>query len=147
MPTIQTTLYQPQGRSVTGIVIPPDVIAELKSGKKPAVAVTVNGYAYRTTVAVMNGQFMIPFATEHRQASGINGGDAIEVRIELDTAPRTVEVPQDLVLALDARGLRERFDGLAFTYRKEHVRALDEARTPETRARRIAKVVEKLQEG
>lgn len=128
----------------TGIEIPPEVIEALGGGKKPAVRLTVNGYAYRNTVAVMGGKYMVSFSSEHRAASGIRGGDAIEVDIELDTAPREVAVPADFAEALEAAGLRPAFDKLAPSHRKEHVRAIEDAKTAETRARRIAKAVAKI---
>ncbi|MBW8880137.1 MAG: YdeI/OmpD-associated family protein, partial [Asticcacaulis sp.] len=96
------------------------------------------------TIAVMGGQFMVGFSSEHREASGIKGGDAITVEIELDTAPRVVEVPEDFAQALSAAGVEEAFDKLAFSHRKEHIRAIEDAKTPETRARRIEKTIEKL---
>ena len=136
-----STLFQAPGRPVTGIVVPPEIIEALGGGKKPPVRLNVNGYSYRSTVAVMGGQFMIAFSSEHRAASGIEGGDAIEVDIELDDAPRTVEVPEDFSAALAAAGAREAFDKLAFSHRKEHVRAIEEAKTAETRTRRIDKAV------
>lgn len=139
-----TTLQQPEGRSVTGIEIPAGIIDALGAGKKPPVALTVNGYTYRNTVAVMGGKYMVGFSSEHRAASGINGGDAITVDIELDSAPRVVEIPEDFQAALDAAGADEAFDKLAFSHRKEHVRAIEEAKTPETRARRIEKAVTKI---
>ena len=76
----------------------------------------------------------------------MKGGEAIEVEITLDAAPREVAVPDDFAAALEAAGMRARFDGLAFSHRKEHVRAIEEAKTPETRARRIEKAVEKLKQ-
>ena len=140
----RTTLYQPEGRSVTGIEVPPEVIEALGGGKKPAVALSVNGYAYRSTVAVMGGRYMIAFSSEHRAASGLKGGDAIAVEIALDTAPREVELPEDFDAALEAAGLRSAFDRLAPSHRKEHVRAINEAKTAETRTRRIDKAIEKI---
>ena len=86
----------------TGIEVPPDVIEALGAGRKPAVTVTVNGYEYRSTVAVMGGRHLIPFSSDKRAATGIQGGDPIVVDLEVDTAPRTVEVPDDLGAALDA---------------------------------------------
>ena len=139
-----TTLLQPEGRSVTGIEIPAAIIEALGGGKKPAVSLTVNGYAYRNTVAVMGGKYMVSFSSDHRAASGLSGGDAIEVDITLDTAPRTVDLPEDFAAALDAAGLRPAFDTLAPSHRKEHVRAIEDAKTPETRARRIEKAVAKI---
>lgn len=136
-----TTLLQPEGRSVTGIVVPPEVVESLGAGKKPPVVVTVNGYSYRNTIAVMGGKYMVGLSAEHRAASGLKGGDAIEVDIVLDAAPRTVEVPEDFAAALDAAGARAAFDKLAFSLRKEHVRAIEEAKTAETRTRRLEKAV------
>ncbi len=137
-----TTLLQTGNN--TGIEVPPEVIEALSGGKKPAVALTVNGYAYRSTVGVMDGRAMIPFSSAHRTASGLKGGEAIAVDIALDTAPREVEVPADFAAALDAAGLRPAFDKLAPSHRKEHVRAIEEARTAETLVRRIEKAVAKI---
>lgn len=128
----------------TGVEVPPEVVEALGGGRKPAVKVLVNGYAYRSTIFFMDGGFKIPFASEHRKASGLNGNDPIEVELTLDTEPRTVEVPADFAEALDAAGLRAAFDKLAFTHRKEHVRAIEEAKAADTRARRIAKAIEKI---
>ncbi len=144
MITFQTTLFQTGNN--TGIEVPPEVIEALGGGKRPPVALVVNGYAYRSTVGVMGGKSLVPFSSEHRAASGLKGGDAITVEIELDTAPREVTPPDDFTAALDTAGLRAAFDKLAPSHRKEHVRAIDDAKTPETRARRIDKAIEKLKQ-
>ncbi|WP_345800323.1 YdeI/OmpD-associated family protein [Microbacterium sp. AZCO] len=128
----------------TGIPVPPEVIEALGGGKRPAVLVTVNGYEYRSTVGVMGGQSLIPFSSDKRAATGITGGDAITVDLELDTAPRTVEVPDDLAAALAAAGLRDGFDQLSPSQRKAHVTSVESAKAPETRARRVDAVVAKL---
>jgi hypothetical protein len=125
----------------TGIVVPPEHLAALGGGKRPSVLVTVNGYAYPSTVGVMGGVAMIPFAAEHRRATGIAAGDAIEVTLVLETAPRLVEVPEALVAALEAAGLRAAFDAAAPSRRKEWVRQVAEAKGDDTRVRRVAKVV------
>lgn len=127
--------------SPTGIEVPPSAIAELGSSKKPAVKVNVSGYEYRSTVAVMGGKFMIPFSSAHRDASGIQAGDSIEVTLALDEEPRTVEVPADLTAALKQAGLTDAFDGLAYSKRKEFVRQIVEAKAQDTRERRVAKIV------
>jgi hypothetical protein len=139
--TFSTTLHQAEGMNATGIQVPEETVTALGKGKRPPVKVTVNGYTYRSTVAPMGDVFMISFAAEHRAASGIQAGDAIEVTLELDEAPRTVEVPADLATALEAAGLRAAFDASAPSKRKEFVRQVEEAKTDETRQRRIAKVV------
>lgn len=127
-----------------GIEVPPEIIEALGGGKRPAVAVSVNGFEYRSTVGVMGGAFLIPFSADKRAASGIQGGDPITVEVTLDTAPRTVEVPDDLAAALAAAGVRDAFDRLAPSHRKAHVTSVDSAKAAETRARRIDAVVAKL---
>jgi hypothetical protein len=129
----------------TGIEVPPEVIEALGAGRKPAVTVNVNGYEYRSTVAVMGGRYLIPFSSDKRAATGIAGGDAIVVEVELDTAPRTVEVPDDLAAAIDAApGAREVWERLPPSHKKAHVTAVESAKAAETRQRRIAKAIEAL---
>ena len=129
----------------TGIEVPADVVEALGGGKRSAVIVTVNGYVYRSTIASMGGKSMLPFSAEHRRQSGIAGGDAIDVELVVDAAPRVVDVPADLRAALDgsARAVAA-WDELAYSHRKAHVTAVLGAKAPETRARRIAAVVSKL---
>ena len=132
----------------TGIEVPPDVIEGLGAGRKPPVVVTVNGYEYRSTVAVMGGRYLIPFSSDKRAATGIQGGDPIVVELEVDTAPRTVDVPDDLAAALDAApGAREAWDRLSPSHKKAHVTAIEGAKAAETRQRRIAKAIEALTGG
>lgn len=141
MPKFKTAIMQAEGMNATGIVVPDAVVEKLASGKKPKVAVTLNGYTYRSTVAVMGGQFMLPLAKVHREAAGVKPGQKVEITLELDTEPREVEIPKDFAAALKKAGLRAAFDKLAFTHRKEHVRAIEEAKAAETRARRIDKAL------
>jgi hypothetical protein len=143
--TFTATLLKDESMDATGIEVPVEVVQALGAGKRPAVTVTIGDYSYRTTVAPYAGRNLIPFAKEHRERSGISPGDAIEVTLELDTAPRTVELPDDLAVALAARpGARDAFDRLSYTYRKEHVRSVESAKAAETRQRRIARIVEEL---
>lgn len=129
----------------TGIEVPAEVIEGFGAGRKPPVVVNVNGYEYRSTVAVMGGRFMIPFSSDKRAATGIGGGDPIVVDLELDTAPRTVQVPGDLSAALDgAPGARATFDALSTSARKAHVTSVESAKAAETRQRRIDGIVAKL---
>ena len=131
----------------TGLEVPPENIAELGSSKKPAVKVTVNDYSYDSTVGVMGGKFMIAFSSAHRAASGLKGGDAVKVILELETAPRSIEVPADLHQALSKAQLNQVFEQQAPSKRKEFVRQVVEAKTEETKARRIDKIVATLLEG
>lgn len=139
-----TTLLQGKGKNVTGIVVPDDIVLALGGGKRPAVTITVNGYSYMSSIATMDGRSMISVSKVHREAAGLNGGDAIDVELKLETGPREVPVPEDFALALDKAGLCAAFDSLAYSHRKEHVRAIEEAKTAETRARRIANSIEKI---
>jgi hypothetical protein len=144
----KTTLKQAEGSSATGIVIPDKVLAALGAGKKPPVRLTVNGYAYRSTVATVSGSSMVGFSADHRAASGIEGGDPIEVEIELDTEPRTVELPADFAAALNADAkAKATYERLSNSLKGYHVTQVTSARTDETRQRRIEKSIATLRAG
>ncbi len=144
MPTFHTTILK-SGGNTAGIEIPPEIVESLGAGKKPPVNVTMNGKTYRSTVAVMGGAYMVGVSAENRQLTGVNGGDEIDVTIELDTEPRVYELPEDLAAALAAKpGATEAFHASAPSKRKEFVRQVNDAKTQETRDRRIAGIVEKL---
>jgi hypothetical protein len=144
--TVKFSTTMLQDGNNTGIEVPADVIAALDAGKRPPVVVNVNGYEYRSTVAPMGGKYLLPFSAERRSESGINGGDAIDVELTLDTAPRTVEVPADLRAALDASPtVAAAWEKLAYTHKKEHARSVLDAKKAETRSRRIAAVIAKLE--
>lgn len=128
----------------TGIEVPPEVIDELAAGKRPPVNVTVNGFEYRSTVAVMGGKYLIAFSSDKRAATGLKGGEQISVELTLDTAPRTVEVPDDLAAALDAAGARAAFDKLSPSARKAHVTNVEGAKAADTRVRRVEAIAAKL---
>ncbi|HEX9990595.1 MAG TPA: YdeI/OmpD-associated family protein [Chloroflexia bacterium] len=143
--TFTTTLQKAEGLNATGIRVPAEVIAELGTQKRPKVKVTINGYTYRNTVAVFGDVFMIGVSQEHRAAAGLEAGDQVEVTLELDTEPRTVDVPDDLKTALSGKaGATEAFDALSYTMRKEYVRQVQDAKAQATRERRIAGIVAKL---
>jgi hypothetical protein len=136
------------GKTATGIRVPDKVVAALGSSKRPAVRVTLNGYTYRSSVASMGGKFMVGVSAEVRKNAGVAGGDAVDVDIELDTEPRVVKVPADFKQALDRDAKAKRFfDALAYSHKLRHVLAIEAAKAPETRARRIAKAVEMLRDG
>ena len=140
-----TAVLQLNGKSATGIQVPDEIVAELGSSKRPAVVVTINGYAYRSTVARMGGVFMLPVSAEVRAGAGVAAGDELDVQVEPDTEPRTVAVPADLAAVLDADpDLRRAWDALSYTHQREHARAIDEAKAADTRQRRIDKAVTML---
>ena len=133
------------GKTATGIRVPAQVVDILGAGRRPPVRVTVGNHTYRSTVAVMGGEFMVPLSAENRSAAGVAAGDDVEVRLELDTAPREVAVPADLAAALDEEpAARDAFDALSYSRKRGYVLGVEDARTAATRRRRIAKAVESL---
>jgi hypothetical protein len=140
--TFQTTIRQ-MGNN-TGITVPDDVVEQLGSGKRPLVRVTLNDYTYRSSVASMDGTYMISLSKANREAAGVQGGEAVDVTVALDLEPRTVELPADLKSALIDAGALEAFEKAAPSMKKEYVRQVEEAKAQATRERRIAKIVEKL---
>ncbi len=143
-----TTEIKATGANTTGIVVPPEVVEGLGAGKRPPVKVTFNGYTYPTTIASMGGDFMISVSSAIRSAACVKAGDAVEVEVELDTAPRVVELPADFTSALEAEpAARAFFEGLSNSNKKRFVLPIEDAKTPETRLRRIEKAVASLREG
>jgi hypothetical protein len=126
----------------TGIPVPEDVVQQLGRGKRPAVLVNVNGYEYRSTVAVMGGQFLIGLSAAHRAATGLKGGDPISVTLTVADTPRDVQLPDDFASAMDEHeGARQFFDGLSNSLQRYHVDNVNAAKTADTRKRRIDKAV------
>jgi hypothetical protein len=143
----RTTILQ-AGKTATGIRVPEEIVEGLGAGRRPPVRVTINGYTYRSTVAVMGGEYMVGVSAENRAGAGVAGGDELEVEIELDTQPREVAVPADFGAALDAEpAARRTFDALSNSNKGWHVSAIEGAKTDETRQRRITKSVEALRAG
>jgi len=133
------------GRTATGIEVPTDVVDALGAGKRPPVRVTLHEHTYRTTVARMGGRFLVPVSAEVRKAAGVSAGDELDVGIELDAGPRTVEVPADLAAALAAEpDAATAWEKLSYSHQKEWARSVEDAKKPETRARRIAAAVDAL---
>lgn len=143
----RTTILQGD-KTATGIRVPDEVVEALGSGKRPPVRLTINGYTYRSTVAVLGGAYMVGVSAENRTGAGVAGGDEVDVDIELDPAPREVAVPADFAAALNAEpAARSTFDGLSYSNRSWHVLSIEGAKTDETRQRRIAKSISALREG
>jgi len=142
VPSFTTTLLL-NGNNV-GIEVPEDVVLGFGVGKRVPVIVTIAGYSYPSTIAVMGGQYLVPMAAEHRKATGVSGGETHEVTLVHDPSPRDTPLPDDLADALTSAGVREKFAALAPSHRKEHVRSVTDAKSEATRQRRIEKVVEAL---
>ena len=142
-----TTILQ-AGKTATGIRVPDEVVEALGAGRRPPVRVTISGYTYRSTIAVMGSEYMVGVNADNRVGAGVAGGDEVDVDIELDTAPREVSVPADLSTALDADPKASAtFDALSYSNKSWHVLQLEGAKTDETRGRRLAKSVEALRAG
>lgn len=110
------------------------------------VKVTLNGYTYRSTIAAMGGPPCIALRRSNREAAGLEGGETLEVRLDLDTEQREVTPPADFLRALKATpGASNRWRALSYSHQREHVEAIEEAKKPETRARRIENAIRIIQ--
>ena len=126
------------------VEVPGEVIAALGGGGRIPVQASFDGVAYRGSIASMGGCMALGLLKSIRTELGKGDGDPVTVTVERDTAERTVDVPADLASALDEAGLRTAFDTLSYSHRREHVNAINDAKKPETRARRITKALELL---
>jgi hypothetical protein len=136
------------GKQATGMEVPQEVLDGLAGGQRPKVRITVGGHTWRASVGIVDGRSMIGMPIEHRAAAGATPGDLLDVDVELDTEVREVVVPPDFAAALapfpEARAF---FDSRNYSERRWFVLGIEDAKTPETRARRIDKAVERLREG
>lgn len=140
-----TTTLQARGPAAA-VVLDDEQVKQVGEGaKRFPVQATINGYTWRTTVMRMGGEFLVGLNKAVREAAGVQAGDTVEAMIELDSAPREVEIPEALASALaNAPEALAAFEALSFTHRKEYARAVAEAKRPETRDRRIAQTLEQL---
>ena len=130
----RTTIEQ-NGKTAMGFAVPADVVEALGAGKRPPVSVTINGYTYRSSIASMDGRYMIGVSAENRGPAGITGVTDVDVDLELDTAPREIAVPPDFAAALDAEpAARRTFDALSYSNKSWHTFQLNGAKSAETRA-------------
>ncbi|MFD3507465.1 YdeI/OmpD-associated family protein [Nocardia sp. NPDC058666] len=128
-----------------GLEVPSDVVAALDAGARPPVTITLNGHSWKSRIALLRGRHLIGLSHANRQAAGVEIGDEVEVELELDTEPRTVVEPEDFAHALDADPLaRAAYDNLSHSNKRTHVHAIDSAKKPETRQRRIEKAITTL---
>lgn len=142
------TVVELGGKTATGIRVPAEIVKELGSGQRPRVYVTINDHTYRSSIAPYSGEYLIPVSADVREAAGVAAGDEIEVAVRLDTDPREVEVPEDLAAALAADPEAAKFfESLSYSNKRRIVLPIEDAKTAETRQRRIDKSVEKLREG
>ena len=138
------TLVEPP-EPMRGLEVPAEVVEALGGGARPPVTITLNGHSWKSRVAIMRGRHLLGLSNANRQAAGVTVGDEVEVELELDTEPRGVVEPPDFAEALDADpAARAAYDKLAHSHKREHVRAIETAKQPETRRRRIEKAITTL---
>jgi hypothetical protein len=128
-----------------GLEVPPEVVEALGGGKRPRVTITINGHSWKSRIAIMRGRYLIGLSNANRQAVGVAIGDEVEVDVEFDAETPVVVEPEDFARALDADPVaRAAYDRLAYSHKREHVLAIESAKKPETRARRIEKAIAML---
>lgn len=145
MAVFRTTLWGSGGNNV-GIVVPEEIVLGFGRGKKVPVVVTIDGgYSYRNTITPMGGQYLISFNSETRKAAGRGAGDEVEVTLEFDDKPRTIEPPEALAAALAADPeAAKAWAALSYSNQRMHAESISGAKTDETRERRLAKTLEAL---
>lgn len=137
--TFQVTLVR-EG-SMCFIPVPFEPRAVFGKVRAP-VRVSIAGHVYRSTISSMGNGPCVPLRRSNREAAGLEGDETLRVTLELDTAPREVEVPADLKRALRAaNGAFAAWQALSYSHRREHVEAIEGAKRPETRARRVEAAV------
>src|SRR3954454_2957733 len=142
-----TATLVPRGGAAAVALDGEQVAAVGEGAKRFPVVAMVNGYTWRTTVTRMRGEFLLGLNRAVRQEAGVEAGDTVDVKLELDTAPREVEIPEALAHALaEDSEARAAFDRLAYTHRKEYASWVAEAKREETRKRRVAQALERLRQ-
>lgn len=126
------------------IEIPEGELKKIGGNKRAPLKITVNGYTYQSTATVMDGKCLVVFPKKDRENAGVDSGDRLMVQLELDSGYRQVEVPKDLAVALQQSGIKEKFDELTYSKRKEYARQVLEAKAQETKTRRVEKIVNEL---
>jgi hypothetical protein len=137
--TLETVVEKSEDSAACGIRFETaDIVKWFGRKSRVPVVATINGYSYRSSLSPMGGCHMLPVAGVVRAGARVAGGDRVKLTLREDTEERTIDVPEDLTKALESAKLRETFDAMAFTHRKEWVVAVQDAKRPETRTKRIA---------
>ena len=141
----RTTVEPPE--PMRGLEVPPEVVESLGQGKRPRVTITINRHSWKSRVAIMRGRYLLGLSIANREAAGVETGDEVEVELEFDPEPRVVVEPADFARALKAdRIARAAYKRLPDGLKREHVRAIESAKKPETRVRRIEKALATLRD-
>ena len=127
------------------IRVPPVVVMALGDRKRLPLKVTINGYPYRTTVAVYGGKSYLGVRREFREAAGVAAGDQLAVVLEIDAELRTVDLPDALRSALEADAASAAaFEKLSYTRKKEFIQWVTGAKRLETQRRRMEQAMAML---
>ena len=130
-----------------GLEVPQQVVEALGPGQRPRVIITINGHSWRSRVAIMRGRYLLGLSNADREAAGVVTGEEVEIELEFDPEPPALVVPPDFALALAADSVaRAAYDRLSHSRKREHVRAIESAKKPDTRKRRIEKALATLHE-
>ncbi|MCE7059490.1 YdeI/OmpD-associated family protein [Dyadobacter sp. CY343] len=144
--TFKTTLLLAK-KTATGVQVPDEIVEKLGVGKKPPVKVMINDYTYPSTIAVMDGVFMLPVSADVREKAKVQAGETIEVTLQLDTEPREVALPADFEQLLEAnQAAKAFFQTLSNSNKKRFVIPIEQAKTDETRNKRIKKAIADLEQ-
>lgn len=133
--------------SNTGIEIPHKVMAQLNAGKRPSLIATVNGYTYQCTPGIMNGKTMLSFNSQHRQNSGLKGGDKVHVELAVAKTPRKVIIVPEFQAALEQSHTEDFFNLLSNSLQRYHCDLINDAKSEETKFRRIQKAIDLFKSG
>jgi len=140
--TFSTTIYRDGSMCFIPVTFDPKPV--FGTARAP-VKVTLNGYSYRSTIAIMGGQACIPLRRSNREAAHLKGGETLDVRLDFDSAPRVVAPPADLVKVLKAAApVWDRWRTLSYTHQREYAEWIEGAKKPETRAKRLAEAVRRI---
>ena len=142
--TFSVKLKKHETSEATVITIPFDP-EEVFGAKRVPVRGKLNGAEFRSTIFRMGGQYLLVVNKQLREAANVKSGDMITVEIERDTEPRIVEPTEDLAKALNENpAAKKNWEKLSYTHKKEFVLVIEEAKKPETRARRVQKIIDEL---
>lgn len=129
----------------TAIYIPEEDLLRFNQGKRVPLKVTLNGYSYQSTSAVMDGMYLIPLSKEHRTQAGVVGNQKVEVTLELEVKNRDIELPLNLKESLIQANVLDKFKALSYSSRKEYIRQVLDAKKEDTLIKRIQKIIEDLE--
>ncbi|MDQ6642100.1 MAG: YdeI/OmpD-associated family protein [Actinomycetota bacterium] len=143
-----TAQLQAHGKTATGFVVPEEIVDRLGAGRRPKVTVTIRGHTYRSSIASMGGRMLLGVSAENREAAGVRAGDVLDVDVEVDSEERTVEVPEAMAAAMAGDDkVRAFYDSLSYSQKQTFALSVRDAKTDETRQRRVDKAISALREG